>query len=112
MTLRPLPDEPLFTLKQAAARLGLSEKNIMAHVKAGNLRYINVGTGKRVIRRFTIYNLQTFVEKRKVREKPACLSSSVPALKLTAMTSNSGVIAFTAIPKPGAKKMLKPLSVG
>jgi hypothetical protein len=111
MTLRPLPDEPLFTPKQAAARLGLSVKNIMDHVEAGNLRYINVGTGKRVIHRFTTYNLQTFLEERKVREKPACQSTNVPALKPTASISGLGGVDFLAIPKPVSKKTPKPLSV-
>jgi hypothetical protein len=42
----PLP-EPLFTPRAAAVQLGLSVKNIMAHVTAGRLRYTNVGTATR-----------------------------------------------------------------
>jgi hypothetical protein len=111
MTLRPLPDEPLFTPKLAAMRLGLSVKNIMDHVEAGNLRYINIGTGKRIIHRFTTYNLQTFLENRKVREQPKCPSTNVPKLKPIAMISNSAAVDFLAIPKPETKKTPTPSSV-
>jgi hypothetical protein len=36
------PPEPLFTPRAAAAQLGLSVKTLMAHVAAGNLRFINI----------------------------------------------------------------------
>lgn len=104
---RPLPSEPLFTLKQAAARLGVSTKNLMGHIAAGRLRYINVGTKTRKQHRFTTYNLQTFIEEQKVREVP-CQSTSAPTLKHTATTFKSGAIDFLAIPKPGTKKTPKP----
>jgi hypothetical protein len=99
--------EPLFTPKAAAAQLGLSVKTLMAHVSAGNLRFINVGTATRKVHRFTSKNLATFIEKMKVRETPQCQSSSAPTLKHTASTFKSGAVGFLAIPKPETKKTLK-----
>jgi excisionase family DNA binding protein len=103
---RPLPDGPLMTPKEAAAKLGVSVKNLMGHVEAGRLRFINIGTMHRKVHRFTSYNLTTFLEKQKVRETP-CQSTSARTKKPTASTFKSGVIDFQAIPKPGTKKTLK-----
>jgi hypothetical protein len=47
MNSRPLPEEPLFTPKEVAAKLGMSAKTLMSHRKQD---------------RFTTYNLQTFIE--------------------------------------------------
>jgi excisionase family DNA binding protein len=105
---RPLPDGPLMTPKEAAAKLGVSVKTIMAHVVAGRLRFINIGTMDRKVHRFTTYNLTTFIEKQKVRETPQCQSSNAPALKHTASTFKSGAVGFLAIPKPETKKTPKP----
>jgi len=46
VTDRPLPDEPLFTSQVAAAKLGMSVKCLMEHVRAGRLRFIDIGAGK------------------------------------------------------------------
>lgn len=107
MTSRPLPAEPLMTPKEVAAKLGVSVKTLLAHVAAGRLRFINIGTMHRKVRRFTTYNLTTFLEKQKIKEQP-CPSSSAPALKPTVSTFNSGAVDFMAIPKPGTKKTPKP----
>jgi hypothetical protein len=106
MNSRPLPAEPLMTPKEAAAKLGVSVKNVMAHVAASRLRFINIGTMHRKVHRFTTYNLTTFLEKQKVTETP-CQSSSAPALKHAATTFKSGAVDFQAIPKPETKKTLK-----
>jgi hypothetical protein len=105
MTSRPIR-EPLMTPKVAAAKLGLSVKTLMVHVAAGRLRFINVGTKTRKVHRFTDYSLEKFVESQKIREQP-CPSSSVPALKPTVSTFNSGAVDFLAIPKPETRKQLK-----
>lgn len=42
---RPLPDEPLFTPKEAAAKLNMSVKTLMEHVRTGRLRFIDIGSG-------------------------------------------------------------------
>ena len=107
MSYRPLPDEPLMTPNEAAAKLNMSVKTLMAHVASSALRFINIGTRTRKVHRFTTYNLQTFIENQKIRETPKCQSTSVPTLKPIAMTSSSGVIDFLAIPKPGTKKTPK-----
>jgi hypothetical protein len=112
MTIRPLPDEPLFDLKQAAAKLNMSVKTLMGHVHAHRIRYINIGTGaKRKTYRFTEYMLEVFMDEQQVKRAPQCQSTSVPTLKPTAMTSKPGVIDFLAIPKPGTEKTPKPSNV-
>jgi hypothetical protein len=95
------------TPKEAAAKIGVSVKNLMAHVAAGRLRFINIGTMDRKVHRFTTYNLVTFIEKQKVTEAP-CPSSNAPALKHTASTFKFGAVGFLAIPKPETKKTQKP----
>jgi|SRR5882757_7320969 len=108
MTDRPFPDEPLFTKIEAATKLNMSVKTLMEHVRAGRLRFINIGSGGvRKRHRFTTYNLQTFIENQKVREVPKCLSTNAPALKHTASTFKSGAVGFLAIPKPETKKTPK-----
>jgi hypothetical protein len=108
MYSRPLSEEPLLTPKQAAAKLSMSVKTLMEHVRTGRLRYIDIGSGGvRKRHRFTTYNLQTFIENQKVREVPKCLSTSAPTSKHTASTFKSGVTDFQAIPKPETKKTLK-----
>jgi hypothetical protein len=102
------PPEPLFTPRAAAAQLGLSVKTLMAHVAAGNLRYINIGTMHRKVHRFTSKNLATFIEKMKVRETPKCQSTEAPSHRSTLMTSSSGVIGFMERLRQEAKKKLKP----
>ena len=111
MTVRPLPDEPLMKPAEAADRLGISIKTLMAHVAAGRLRFINVGTEKRKVHRFTTYNLQTFIENQKVREVPKCPSIKTPALHSTSTISKPGAVAFTALQKPGTGKTPKLSSV-
>ena len=78
MTMRPLPEESLFTPQEAAAKLNMSVKALMEHVRAGRIRYINIGSGNvRKRHRFTAYNLQTFIENQKIMEVPARQSTSV-----------------------------------
>ena len=86
MSDRPLPAEPLFTPKRPQAR-GVSVKNLMGHVAAGRLRFINVGNATRKKHRFTTYSLQTFIENQKVRETPKCPSSSAPQELLLRLSS-------------------------
>lgn len=107
MVDRTLPEEPLFTPSEAAAKLNICQKTMMEHVRAGRLRYINVGSGSvRKRYRFTTYNLQTFIENQKVRETQRCPSTSQQNPHSTPTTFKSTVVAFTALQKPGAKKRL------
>jgi hypothetical protein len=105
------PPEPLFTPRAAAAQLGLSVKTLMAHVAAGNLRFINIGTASRKIHRFTMKNLTTFIEKMKVRETPKCQSTSAPTSKHSATTFKSGAVGFLEILEQQTKKTPKPQSI-
>ena len=106
MTSRPLPDEPLFTKAEAAAKLNMSVKALMEHIRAGRLRFINIGSGKtRKRHRFTSYNLMTFIENQKVRETPACQSTKALDPHFTDTTSKSSTVAFTALQKLATAKM-------
>ena len=83
MNDRPLPDEPLFTKIEAAAKLNMSVKTLMEHVRTGRLRYIDIGSGGiRKRHRFTTYNLQTFIENQKVREVPKFPFSKSPKVHI------------------------------
>jgi hypothetical protein len=42
----------LYTLDQATIRLKISKRQLLDHIKAGNLKYIDYGLGKHVDRRF------------------------------------------------------------
>ena len=108
MSDRPLPAEPLLTLQEAALVLNVSVKTLLAHVAAGNIRFINVGTKTRKQHRFTSQNLKTFIENQKVRETPKCQSTSAPTNKHSATTFKSGAVDFLAIPKPQTVKTPKP----
>ena len=50
---RPLPAEPLLTKQEAALVLRMSVKTLLLHIAAGRLRFINVGTAKPQVHRFT-----------------------------------------------------------
>jgi hypothetical protein len=102
-------DEQLFNAKEAAAKLGMSVKTLMAHVRAGRLRFINIANGtKRKRYRFTPKNIETFIQNQKVREVPLCLFTSTPKVPFTLMTSNSAAIGFTALQKLKASGKPKP----
>jgi hypothetical protein len=109
MNSRPLPEAPLLTPKEAAAKLSMSVKTLMEHIRGGRLRFIDIGSGGvRKRHRFTTYNLQTFIENQKVREVPKCQSTIAPTKKHIPTTFKSGAIDFLAIPKPGTAKTPKP----
>ena len=112
MTSRTLPELPLFTKAEAAAKLNMSVKALMEHIRTGRLRFINIGSGtQRKRHRFTSYNLMTFIENQKIREVPQCPSTSASKAKPTALTSNSKAVDFLAIQKPQTGKTPKPLNV-
>jgi hypothetical protein len=103
--IRDLPDEPLLDSKEAAAKLNMSVKMLMGHVYAGRIRYIDIGSGgKRKTYRFTPYMLQVFIDNQLKRETPKCLSTKALKAHSTVTTSNSTVVAFSAVPKPATRK--------
>jgi excisionase family DNA binding protein len=90
----------LRTPKEAAERLQTSVEQVTGFVRDGELRYVNIGRGKKRPRRmFTDDDLDEFIERRKRRD--ACLSTSQQSRRTGSMTSKSAVIAFSAQPKPG-----------
>lgn len=112
MTRETSEGQPLFTQKEMAAKLNMTVKALMGHVRAGRIRYINIGNGEiRKRYRFTTSNMNTFIEKQKVRETPVCPSTSGPTLKHTASISSSKVVGFTEILRLKAAKKPKPPNV-
>ena len=99
---RQAPSDGLKTAAQAAAKLGCSIKTLKGHIKAGELKYVALGSGRvRRRRMFTDADLDEFIANQTRKDQPACPSSRTPARHSGASTSNAKVIAFTAQPKPG-----------
>jgi len=70
------PGQVLRTPKYAAARLACSLQTLLAYVRAGTIKYVQVGVGaKRPRRMFTDADLDDFVVARTRREYP-CQSAS------------------------------------
>jgi len=90
--------------KEAAAKLGMSVKTLLKHCDDGRLRFINIGTATRKVRRFTNKNLETFKQNQKVREIPKCLSISIKTHPSTAMSSSSTVVDFVALQAAKTKR--------
>lgn len=81
----------------AARALGISEKTLHAHVKAGDITYVLVGQGAtRKRRRFAEEDLAAFAERQRRREAP-CPSTSRGRARSTTTTSGSGVFDFQAL---------------
>jgi excisionase family DNA binding protein len=90
-------DAVLLTLDEAAQHLNVTADQVTAFVQDGELRYINVGRGKKRPRvRFTIEDLDEFIETRRRRDV-ACQSTKNPTHRSTTSTSKSEVIGFTAL---------------
>jgi excisionase family DNA binding protein len=86
----------LLTLREAAERLRLSTDQLRAFVHDGELRYINLGRGrKRPRMKFTEFDLAEFVTRR-TRRDVECQSTSRSERRTTLTTSRSEVIGFTA----------------
>jgi hypothetical protein len=95
----------LFTLAQAADKLGCSIKTINGHIASGALGYVRIGHGsKRPRRMFTDADLTAFIEAQTRKDSPPCSTVS-PARPTGILTSSGAVIAFTDLQKqrPGAK---------
>src|SRR5215469_14598733 len=99
----------LRTPKQAAERLQTSVEQLTGFVRDGELKYVNLGRGKKRPRRmFTDDDLDEFIERRKRREATGglCLSTDRPNRRTGNSISRSEVIAFTA--RPSARTAEKP----
>lgn len=101
----------LLTPPEAAARLGLSKKILLEHVRAGEIRYINIGRGKKKLRRmFTEEDLAEFIAARACRDTPPCLSTSRKARRTTTSTFDIEVADFTALRAAKAAEKLSKLN--
>jgi excisionase family DNA binding protein len=90
------PSAELLILDQAAAYLNVTADQVTAFVQDGELRFINVGRGsKRPRYRFTIEDLQEFIQQRK-RKEIQCLSTNPRSRLSMPSTFKSEVIGFTA----------------
>lgn len=94
----PSPAEPiklLYSAKEAAGALDIDTKTLRAHVRAGDIRYVLIGTGqKKQHRKYTRSDLEEFIESR--REVPV-LGTSRMSRGSGASTSSSQVIGFTEL---------------
>src|SRR5216683_1468164 len=101
----------LLTPKMAARYLGISVKTLTGHTDDGEIRYINVGRGKKKKRRmYTRPDLEEFKERRAQREVK-CLSTGTRKARSTTTTSNSKVIAFTALRDARTREKPRPSSI-
>ena len=96
--------ERWLTIKQAAARLGVSAPTLRKLVNDGELAYVDVGGGReRRSMRFTPQDIEAFLAKRR---GTACRSRSVASSGTTSL--NIGVIDFGAL--RAARASTKPKS--
>lgn len=92
---RPLRHADLLSPKEAAEFLGLGVDVFREFVKRGELRFINLGLGKkRIHRMYDKADLIEFIARRK--EVEACPSINRKARKSSFMISNGEVIGFRA----------------
>jgi hypothetical protein len=81
-------------VKETARLLGIDQKTLRGHVKAGNIRFITIGLGMTKLRReFTLIDILEFLERMRRRE---CPSTSAPTRPTTIMTSSGDILGFTA----------------
>jgi hypothetical protein len=107
-TVRARPPDGLRTKAEAAAKLGCSIKTLNGHVARGDLRYVDVGLGKKRVRRmFTDADLNEFITAQ-TRKDVACppTSPKTVARRTSISTSKCEVIGFTA--RRNARRAAKP----
>jgi hypothetical protein len=73
---KPVANGGLHDTASAAAKLKVTEEALRGFVKAGQLKFINIGQGdKRPRYRFTDADLSDFITARQSQESPSCQSS-------------------------------------
>jgi excisionase family DNA binding protein len=88
----------LLTSSEAAAQLGITVEQLIAHVDDGTIRAINVGRGKiRPRYRFDPADLDVFKTSRTKEHKPCPSSSPKRASRTTGSASSSNVVGFSAL---------------
>lgn len=100
----------LRTPKEACAILNITPKILAAHVRSGELPFVNVGIGKqKPRRRFTQAALNDFIARRTMREAPACHYSNSKTRRSTTTifgSTNSGFMALRAARNAERQKRL------
>jgi excisionase family DNA binding protein len=92
----PKRDSELLTIDEAAEYLNLTADQVRAFIADGELRYINVGRGKKRPRmRFTKADLNEFIERRARRDAP-CQSTNTSGRHSISSISKSPVVGFAA----------------
>jgi excisionase family DNA binding protein len=94
----PAPPDGLKTQAQAARRLNVSIRTLRGLVDSGELRYVNIGRGKRREKMmFTDGDLDDLIARRtRQKAQETCPSTSPKARRSTTSTSSGAVLAFTA----------------
>ncbi|WP_374708726.1 helix-turn-helix domain-containing protein [Shinella sp. CPCC 101442] len=96
----------LLTPDQAAQLLTISTKTLREHVRAGEIAFIPTGRGeKRVRMGFDRKDILDFIESRRKRACPSTSTQKAPSTKLS---SNSMVILFEDLQRPGTRRKPKP----
>src|SRR5579864_2892542 len=81
-------------LRDTAHLLGIDQKTLRRHAKAGHIRFVVVGLGMTKLRReFALSDIIEFLERMRRRE---CPSTNAPTRRTITTTSNPGIIGFTA----------------
>jgi hypothetical protein len=81
-------------LKETARLLGMDQKTLRWHAKAGNIRFVTKGLGTaKLHREFTLADVLEFLERMRRRE---CPSTSDPTRPTTTMISSGDILGFTA----------------
>jgi hypothetical protein len=94
-TLRQPVPGGLLTAAQAAAKLNCSIKTLLAHVDAGELKYVTIGRGtKRPRKKFTVGDLDEFIANQTRKDSP-CLSTASPGRRSGTTISSTKVTAFS-----------------
>ncbi|WP_456628956.1 helix-turn-helix domain-containing protein [Bradyrhizobium sp. URHC0002] len=86
------------SINDAAQYLGITSDQVRAFIDDGELKYINVGRGKKRPRiRLTKADLDEFIERRTQRESPSCPSTNQRSQRrTTGSTSKSEADGFMA----------------
>ena len=90
--------EKLLDPKDAAARLNITEEQVRAFARDGDLKFINMGRGaKRPRYRFSAADIDELIAKRKGLETQCRSTNPQNPHRISGTTSRSTVVGFTAL---------------
>lgn len=91
-----MPKE-LMTPREAAEKLHVTTDQLRGFVHDGELRYVNIGRGKKRDRMmFKPIDIEEFVERRTQRKVAPCLSTNLKSPHSIGTISSAEVVGFTA----------------